>query len=74
MPYLATDKKGYEALHYSKPIRQSDGFGDEFWAHEYDWDAEKIYLPKGAIKALIGYSLKWEDEPVELTEELLKRD
>ena len=28
---------------------------------------EIVYLPKGTIKKILGYSMKWEDEPIEIT-------
>ena len=68
MPYLAKDRNEDEWLFDVMPERKA-----------FIWDlrnrsGKAMNLPKGAIKALIGYDLKWEDEPVELTEELLKRD
>ena len=35
----------------------------------WDTDFDKIYLPKGSIKKLIGINLYWTDEPVELKED-----
>ena len=68
MPYLAVDKDGTEQIFICRPEREMG----KYWFGSND--DEIIELPKGSIKALIGYPLKWEDEPVELTEELLKRD
>lgn len=28
---------------------------------------EVVYLPQGTIKKILGYSMKWEDEPIEIT-------
>ena len=70
MPYLATDFHGNEFIFDEFPPIRNNVF--KVWHTQTEDDC--MLLPKGSIKALIGYSLKWEDEPVELTEELLKRD
>lgn len=31
-----------------------------------EWRGDKMVLPKGSIKKLIGRELSWEDSPVEL--------
>lgn len=61
MAYVAVDKSGKEYVYSNKPYRN------------YDFDkwfcsigTEYCPLPKGSIKKLIGRTLTWDDEPVEL--------
>jgi predicted aminopeptidase len=64
MAYLFIDKKGKEVI-VSELVKRNDG---------YFFDpsrAEMIKLPTGTIEKLIGHKLTWEDEPVELTEEII---
>lgn len=70
MAWLAVDKNGDEAI-YAECPKRFIRFGD--------WDCSSsdyssggfcfVELPKGTIKKLIGKSLTWEDDPVELKEE-----
>lgn len=59
MAYVATDEDGEEYVYEGKPRRR-----------EYTWicDSELCGLPKGSIKKLIGRTLTWADEAVELEE------
>lgn len=41
-----------------------------YWA--WPWSChenlgERVMLPPGTIKKILGYSMKWEDEPIEIT-------
>jgi hypothetical protein len=64
MAWLAVDKDGsdvaFDSIVPSKPERQPHGS----WTTYYD----KVHLPKGSIKRLIGRELTWDDEPVEFNE------
>ncbi len=57
MAYLAVDKDSSEWITTDKPYRF-----DDVWYEDY----EQVKLPKGSIQKLIGRSITWEDEPVEL--------
>lgn len=57
MAWLAVDKDGSEWITTDKPYRF-----DDVWYEDY----EQVKLSKGSIQKLIGRSLTWEDEPVEL--------
>ncbi len=61
MPSVAIDKYGNELIFSDCPTRNWDS-----------WDSSDDYiiLPKGSIAKLIGRELTWEDEPVEITENL----
>ena len=79
MVWLAVAKNGTEIIFQDKPSRteddwkpavigeelEMDDWGDVEYVDAYD---DKIYLPKGSIKKLIGRELSWKDEPVELKE------
>lgn len=60
MAYVAADEDGIETIHKDKPFR-----------HKGCWQCgdEEVNMPKGSIEKLIGKTLTWEDEPVELKEE-----
>lgn len=63
MAFVAVDKNGSEFIYGNKPER---------WDHLLCWGLNNdtdvwIELPKGTIKKLIGFDLKWEDDPIELT-------
>jgi hypothetical protein len=66
MAWLAVDKDGaevaFDSTVPSKPERQPHGS----WTTYYD----RVRLPKGLIKRLIGRELTWDDEPVEFNEVL----
>lgn len=58
MAFVACDEDGYEYIFSEKPER------DECeWVTYY---SDRIQLPSGSIRKLIGRELTWEDEPVEL--------
>ena len=83
--WLAVDYDGRESIFASHPIRSNiyddemsilgNPFGDlECKTKELKWlindyPDDKITLPKGTIKKLIGRELSWSDEPVELKED-----
>ena len=71
MAYLCVNKNGEEKIFDDKP--QRDDFYDprgeaREWiiADFYGADDYGVSIPKGTINKLIGRSLTWEDEPVEL--------
>ena len=64
MAYVAVDKNGQEVITESKPFREVT-----IWQTD-DGTNNSVDLPKGSIEKLIGKKLTWEDEPVELKEEL----
>ncbi len=58
--WLAVDYNGVEKAFWHKPSKcKMHG----------KWRGDRMALPKGSIKKLIGRELSWEDEPVELKEE-----
>lgn len=62
MAWLAVDKDGEEGAYQYKPIRI------ELLGGTFVCEDGTVVLPKGTIEKLIGYSLTWEDEPVEIKE------
>lgn len=58
--WLAVDYNGVEKAFWNKPRR---------FEKEGEWRGDKMVLPKGSVKKLIGRELTWNDEPVELKEE-----
>ena len=60
MVWLAVDKDSDETIYEEKPFRNID----RYWASNED--TLYIILPKGSIEKLIGKTLTWEDEPVEI--------
>jgi len=77
MAYIAVDKNNVENIFDDKPIRNDEYYEDlehtkfsEFWKPVNEYDDNEVELPKGSIEKLIGRKLTWEDEPVELEEEL----
>lgn len=77
MAYVAVTEYGTEKMFHNKPTRQKGGRkGYDYWLDEETyWEIRKhttcaedysIVLPKGSIEKLIGRTLTWEDEPVEL--------
>lgn len=64
MAYVAVDKDGTEKVFFASPERYSSDWDDE----PYMWfvDDDFVKLPKGSIAKLIGRTLTWDDEPVEL--------
>ena len=71
MPYLAVDLYGEEFCYQEAPSRSVNG---REWTSNEQWEEGRMYviLPPGSIKCLIGRELSWSDNPVELTEEILK--
>ena len=60
--WLAVDYDGIEKAFWNKPKRcEKHG----------EWWGDKMVLPHGSVKKLIGRELSWSDEPVELKEEQL---
>jgi hypothetical protein len=64
MAWVAVDENGREIIIRSKPKR-FNALRSFWWLN----GAEGVELPKGSIKKLIGRTLSWADEPVELTED-----
>lgn len=60
--WLAVDYDGIEKAFWNKPKRCEK---------HREWWGDKMVLPHGSIKKLIGRDLSWEDESVELKEEQL---
>ena len=67
MAWLAVDKNGCEWIFDDKPVIVHESYFD-FPLYWYVC-SNKVLLPKGIIKKLIGRDLSWNDEPVELKEE-----
>ena len=66
MVWLAKNKfRNQEVMFSAKPRRCSDHFEVNYQNYECE-----IELPNGTIKRLLGYSLTWEDGPVELTSQI----
>lgn len=65
MAFIAVDKNEEEWIYTDEPVRCHEF---ERWQPKinYGW----VYLPKGTIEKLIGKKLTWEDEPVELKEQI----
>lgn len=62
MAWLAVDRDGSENIYDIKPIR-------DLWVNKWDIRTEDswwINLPQGTIEKIIGRSLTWEDNPVEI--------
>lgn len=57
MAWLAVNTDGTERICQDKPYRLGD-----FWQE----DCDLVDIPKGTIQKLIGKTLTWSDEPVEL--------
>lgn len=67
--YIAVDKDGKEKIFDTEYPRR---ILPTFYKHCWINDGYFIVLPKGTIRKLIGRDLTWEDEPVELTSEMLR--
>lgn len=67
MVYLSVTEKGKEILHPTRPTRKTR-YGndiDNYWYNYYGLNFnDRIELPKGTIKHLIGRELTFEDKPV----------
>ena len=57
--WLAVDYDGIEIAFWNKPKRCEK---------HIEWWGDRMILPHGSIKKLIGRKLSWEDESVELKE------
>ena len=57
--WLAVDYNGIEKAFWNKPKRCEK---------HREWWGDRMVLPHGSIKKLIGRELSWDDEPVELKE------
>ena len=55
--WLAVDYNGIEKAFWNKPKRCEK---------HSEWWGDRMALPHGSIKKLIGRELSWSDEPVEL--------
>lgn len=67
MAYLCVNKDGQELICKNKPKRSSYEWDDSEYlgmGEHYVW--YDLSLPKGSIEKLIGETLTWEDEPVEI--------
>lgn len=61
MAFVAVDQDGAEYIYSYIQLRLDKkwscvGFGSSY-----------VFIPSGTIKKLIGFDLKWEDDPIELT-------
>ena len=61
MAYLTVNKDGGENISNCKLDRAED-----YWKLDPSSDIDRVPLPKGSIKKLIGKELTWNDEPVEI--------
>ncbi|MES0445028.1 MAG: fructan hydrolase [Desulfobacterales bacterium] len=57
--WVAVDKDLSEWIYTGEPRRRASNY----------YSSLHVRLPKGSIEKLIGRKLKWEDEPVELSED-----
>lgn len=64
MAWVAADYAG-EYISTKKPFSNLFNIG----YYGFHSNSERVKLPKGSIKKLIGRDLDWQDEPVELKEE-----
>ena len=69
MVYLSVSENGKELLHPSRPTRKTRYANnihcDNYWYDYYGLQFnDRIELPKGTIKHLIGRELTFEDKPV----------
>lgn len=64
MAYLVVDKDGTEKIFQDEPDRDIDNW---YIKETVLYTAtDHVYLPTGSIKKLIGKTLTWEDDPVEI--------
>lgn len=69
MAYVAVNKDNNEVIFATYPKRFENHWVDDFFEHEFDTN-DVIFLPKGSIKKLIGRELTWEDDCVELNDDI----
>jgi len=81
MAWVAVDEDGSEFMYDVKPIVNNKVYTnvehtelEKMWILDNPYDDNYIRLPKGSIEKLIGKKLTWEDEPVELKDELCKTE
>ena len=67
MVYVAVDKDGTEVIFNDKPVRGTNNLKGNCnqWALN-SVTSKYIVLSKGSIEKLIGRTLTWDDEPVEI--------
>lgn len=64
MAWLSLDEFGEECIFGNKPSKDKN---DKDWKGYWnDFYIDKIKLPRGSIKKLIGKNLDWDDEAVEI--------
>lgn len=68
MAWVAADYAG-EYISTKKPFMDLFNIGYSIGYYRFHSNSERVKLPKGSIKKLIGRDLDWQDEPVELKEE-----
>lgn len=67
MAWVACDKGSNERIYFVLPIRDNyTGLWRSDPVRDTDGKDNDIYIPRGYIKKLIGRSLTWNDDPVEL--------
>jgi len=66
MAWVAVDQDGDEYIYSKEPRRRTNR---TYWIVEGN-GANMIQLPSGTIEKLTGRTITWDDEPVELTENL----
>lgn len=62
--YIAVDEDGKEFLYDRMPERKHY-FGKNLWTVHQD-SIKVMLLPKGTVESILGRSLTWADEPVEV--------
>ena len=63
MAWVAVDQDGDEYIYRDKPQRR---INHTYWINSLG-DPNVIQIQTGSIKKLIGRTITWDDEPVELT-------
>ena len=68
MAYLAVNKDGSELVSSHDIERAVINYKQQgFWQRKiFSEPGNKVILPKGSIKKLIGRDLTWDDEPVQI--------
>lgn len=68
MAWVCVNENGQEVICDEKPFREYSDILPCWWGIGWKnaFDHDKIWLPKGSIKKLIGRDLNWSDEPVEI--------
>lgn len=67
MAYLCVNRNGDELICNSEPTRNKKyPYWDAFESIECEMIDFSIELPNGSIKKLIGKSLTWDDNPIEI--------